>query len=204
MTVQTQILCQSAAYVFLGGLLLVTLSRLAIPRSVKIGAIMAASIFYIAEFHWTQNILGWSAPVTLPKRFELLWVRVVEPDPLHKTAGAVHLWVEEIDDANIPSGEPRAYLLPYSARLAYRAKTAEAEIKKGHRQGGRAETFATSGDRANPEDSGKAAVATHVAAGGDPSGGGFLDPAFLGGQSKNVELVPLPRPDLPPKGDPDP
>ena len=38
--------------------------------------------------------------------------------------------------------------------------------------------------------------------GGDPSGGGLLDPAFLGGQSKSVELEPLPPPALPPKDDP--
>lgn len=202
MTVQTQILCQSAAYVFLGGLILVILTRLAIPRPAKIGTILVTSLLYIAQFQWTQNILGWSAPVALPQRFEVLSARVVEPDPQHKTSGAVHLWIEEIDGANVPSGQPRAYLLPYSAKLAYRAKTAEAEIKKGHRQGGRAELFNPPGDHALTEDADKTNGATHVAAGGDPSGGGFLDPAFLGGQSKNVELVPLPAPDLPAKGDP--
>ena len=35
--------------------------------------------------------------------------------------------------------------------------------------------------------------------GGDPSGGGVLDPTFLGGQSKNVDLIPLPKPVLPEK-----
>jgi hypothetical protein len=38
--------------------------------------------------------------------------------------------------------------------------------------------------------------------GGDPSGGGVFDPAALGGQSKSVDLIPLPKPLLPPKGDP--
>jgi hypothetical protein len=39
-------------------------------------------------------------------------------------------------------------------------------------------------------------------AGGDPSSGGYLDPAFLGGDSKSVEFAPLPVPRLPEKDAP--
>jgi hypothetical protein len=66
----------------------------------------------------------------------------------------------------------------------------------GHPQGGRAEDFGI--------DEGQGAPAGPVATsraepGGDPSGGGILDPAFLGGDSKSVEFAPLPAPSLPPK-----
>ena len=37
-----------------------------------------------------------------------LWTRVVEPNPSQQFAGAIYLWVEELDERNIPSGEPRA------------------------------------------------------------------------------------------------
>jgi hypothetical protein len=38
--------------------------------------------------------------------------------------------------------------------------------------------------------------------GGDPSGGGLLDPAFLRGESQSVDFAPLPKPSLPPKDAP--
>jgi hypothetical protein len=46
---------------------------------------------------------------------------------------------------------------------------------------------------------GAAPVYAAAPPGGDPSGRGILDPSFLGGQSKSVELIPLPKPILPPK-----
>jgi hypothetical protein len=198
MALQTDILCLCFAYVLLCLLLLVVLTRLPIPRMVKLGSILAAGAFYIAVFFSTQGLLGWSAPVAVPDRFQVLWTRVIEPNPSRQQPGAVHLWLEELDDANLPSGVPRAYLLPYSAELAARVADAQAEIEKGHPQGGRAQFFgnpAAASAPAGPSSRG-------VAPGGDPSGGGMLDPAFLGGQSKTVELAPLPKPALPEKDAP--
>jgi hypothetical protein len=43
------------------------------------------------------------------------------------------------------------------------------------------------------------AVAHSATPGGDPSGGGMLDPSVLGGQSKVIDLIPLPKPLLPSK-----
>jgi hypothetical protein len=115
-----------------------------------------------------------------------------------RRAGAIHLWLEALDDANLPSGVPRAYLLPYSAALAGRVAEAQREIRKGHPQGGRAELFGSAPDTSP----GLAAGPAKTPAGGDASGGGLLDPAFLGGQAKSVEFEPLPAPALPAKGDP--
>ena len=41
-----------------------------------------------------------------------------------------------------------------------------------------------------------------AAPGGDPTGGGPLDLAFLTGESGNIEFAPLPVPILPPKDAP--
>ena len=49
------------------------------------------------------------------------------------------------------------------------------------------------------EKMGAAPVNAAAPPGGDPSGGGLFDPAFLGAQSKSVTLEPLPKPKLPPK-----
>lgn len=201
MTAHIQVLIQSIGYVCLGALLLTCLIRQSLPRKLKIGAILVTSALFVAEFYWTQGLLGWSAPVAVPERFQILWVRVVQPDPARNKPGAVHLWLEAINDANVPSGKPRSYLLPYSEALAYRAKNAEAEIKKGHLQGGRAQFF-NIGNRTDVTNPGMARINNGAPPGGDPSGGGLLDPSFMGGQSRTVDLVPLPPPDLPPKDEP--
>ncbi|MFE0757731.1 hypothetical protein ACFW16_27470 [Inquilinus sp. NPDC058860] len=194
-SLQTGVLGLSLAYVLLSVLLLAVLIWLPVRRLVKIAAILAASAFYVVVFFATQGLLGWSAPVAVPDRFQLLWTRVLEPNPAHGEPGAIHLWLEELDDANLPSGVPRAYLLPYSRELAGRVSAAQAEIEKGNPQGGRSQFFG------NPPPNAGVIGPVNAGAppGGDPSGGGLLDPEFLGGQSKSVELAPLPKPVLPRK-----
>ncbi|MDQ7249812.1 hypothetical protein [Dongia sedimenti] len=192
---ETGILGLVLAYVLLSTLLLVVLIWLPIPRVAKIGAIVVASLFYAGVFFASQRLLGWSAPVAVPARFQVLWTRVIEPNPSRDNPGAIHLWVEELDDANLPSGEPRAFRLPYSVDLARRVSSAQAEIEEGRPQGGRAQFF---GAPTN-EKMGAAPVNAAAPPGGDPSGGGLFDPAFLGAQSKSVTLEPLPKPKLPAK-----
>ena len=192
---ETSVVFLSLAYVLLSALLLLVVAYLPIPRLAKIAAILAASVFYVVVFFATQGLLGWSAPVAVPARFQVLWTRVIEPNPARQEPGAIHLWLEELDEANLPSGVPRAYLLPYSVALAQRVSAAQEEIEKGHPQGGRAAFFGSTveaGTVTGP-------LNTAAPPGGEASGGGLLDPSFLGGQSKSVDLVPLPKPVLPPK-----
>lgn len=183
------------AYVLLSVLLLAVMTWLPLPRLIKIAAILATSAFYVVVFFATQGLLGWSAPVAVPDRFQVLWTRVIEPNPARHDPGAIHLWLEALDEANLPSGEPRAYLLPYSPELARKVSGAQEEIEKGRPQGGRAQSFGAPSHQAL----GARPVIVSAPPGGDPSGGGLLDPAFLGGQAKSVELAPLPKPILPPK-----
>jgi len=197
MTLQTSVLCLSLAYVLLSVLLLVVMAQLPIPRPIKIVAILAVSVCYIVVFFATQGLLGWSAPVAVPDRFQVLWARIIEPNPVQTEPGAIHLWLEELDESNLPSGVPRAYLLPYSTELARRVSAAQEEIEAGRPQGGRSRFFGNEPQEARI--GGNAPVNTAAPPGGDPSGGGLLDPAFLGGQSKSVDLIPLPKPVLPPK-----
>ncbi|WP_454815939.1 hypothetical protein [Labrys neptuniae] len=193
--VQIHVLLLTLAYVTTAALLLAILSKLAFNRLAKVAAILAASSFYVAVFFSTQGLLGWSAPRALPERFKVLWTYVVEPDPAHANPGAVHLWVEELDAANLPSGEPRSYLLPYSRQLADRVNQAQTQIKDGMLVGGKPRYY---GNPSSTEGV-SGPINANAPPGGDPSGGGVLDPAFLGGQSKNVDLIPLPKPILPEK-----
>ena len=204
MGLQAQIIALSVAYALLGALLLVILLRARVVWQLKAAAIGLTSAFYCVAFFKTQGLLGWSAMEGLPAHFQLLWARIVEPDLADGDLGAVHLWIEELDDANLPSGVPRAYRMRYSAALAAKAEAARSEIMKGHPQGGRAVDFGQGGGQAAPESTvvDVTSPRASVAAGGDPSGGGVLDPEFLRGESKQIEFAPLPGAILPPKDAP--
>lgn len=205
MTVQTHVLFLTIAYAALASLLLIVLARVALPRAAKIAAIGAMGAFNIAVFFWSQGLVGWSAASAMPGRFEVLWTRVVEPNVSQQFPGAIHLWVEALDEHNLPSGEPRAFVVPYSVALAQKASAAQAEIKKGNAQAGLAGAvdlppeFSLRGADGVTTGVNIRTVTQGAAMGGDPSGGGVLDPAALGGQTKSIDLIPLPKPLLPPK-----
>jgi hypothetical protein len=154
-------------------------------------------------FFRIEGLTGWSAPGPLPSQFQLLWARIVEPNPLDRDPGAVHIWVEALDAANLPSGQPRAHRLPYSAALASKVTAARDEIMKGHPQGGRAVDYGSGNGQAAPEGPSDVSTLRPTAApGGDPMSGGPLDLSFLTGEAGNIEFAPLPVPILPPKDGP--
>jgi hypothetical protein len=202
MSLEVEIIFLSIGYALLGTLLLLAVTRARLPWPVKAGAIVVTSAFYVVVFFRTQGLLGWSAPEAVPARFQLLWARVVEPNRAEEIPGAIHLWLEELDDANLPSSVPRAYRLPYSTELAHKVELARVEIMNGRPQGGRALDFGIGGGEVAPEGPAEAPRPASTEPGGDPASGGFLDPAFLGGDAKSVEFAPLPVPALPPKGAP--
>jgi hypothetical protein len=203
MRLQTEILGLSIAYVLLAALLLVVVLRVRAPWPAKVAAVLVTSIFYCVTFFRIEGLPGWSAAAPLPPQFQLLWARVVDPNPLDRDPGAVHVWIEELDAANIPNGQPRAYRLPYSPTLAAKVEAARDEIMKGHPQGGRAADYGTGNGQAAPEGPSDVSKLRPAAApGGDPTGGGPLDLAFLTGESGNIEFAPLPVPILPPKDAP--
>jgi hypothetical protein len=203
MELQREILGLSIAYALLAALLLVMVLRARLPWPLKTAAVLVTSAFYCVAFFRVEGLTGWSAPAPLPSQFQLLWARIVEPNPLDRDPGAVHIWIEELDAANLPNGQPRAHRLPYSAALAHKVEAARDEIMKGHPQGGRAVDFGAGNGQAAPE--GPADVSTlrpSAAPGGDPLGGGALDLSFLTGEAGNIEFAPLPVPVLPPKDAP--
>ncbi|WP_441230094.1 hypothetical protein AB7828_10415 [Tardiphaga sp. 215_C5_N2_1] len=198
MSLQTSIIGLSLGYVLLGLLLLLAVVRTRLPWPVKAGAVAVTSAFYVLVFFRTQGLLGWSADDPLPPNFQLLWVRSVEPNIAQGEPGAIHMWVEALDDDNLPSGVPRAYRRPYSTALARKAERARTEIAAGHPQGGRAAQFG-SGEGELPPAGPQGALFASGEPGGDPSGGGLLDPAFMRGDSQSITFAPLPVPVLPAK-----
>ena len=135
------ILVLSIAYALLGVLLLALCVFARLPWPVKAGAIALTSAFYLIGFASMRSLLGWSSPDALPAQFKLLSARIVEPHSLDGEPGAIHLWVEALDADNRPSGVPRAYRLPYDAKLAAKTEKAIGASAEGRPQGGRTADF---------------------------------------------------------------
>jgi len=137
-------------------------------------------------------------------RFKLLGARIVEPHSLAGDPGAIHLWVEALDDDNRPSGVPRAYRLPYTAKLAERTEAAvQASAKGKPQEGGHTADFGT-GEGGASELTAREATPSSITttSGGDPTSGGPLDPAFVPDHSGGIVFSPLPPQRMPPKDTP--
>src|ERR1700675_3948683 len=101
----TTLIAISAAYVVLGVLLLSVGLTSPFRWWVKAAAIVVTSVFFIEAFFATKGLLGWPGSGRLPARFQLLWTRVVEPDPKSHDTGSIFLWVEQGDENNVPPGK---------------------------------------------------------------------------------------------------
>ena len=198
----------SLGYAALGVLLLWLGLESRLAWWIKAAAIVVTSGFFIVTFFATNGLLGWPARAPLPDRFQLLWTRVVEPDPRSGDAGAIFFWVEETDADNLPSGVPKSFRLPYSRALADRSLAARDEIIAGHPQQGVAGEL-DGGDQAaegEKKDNGAPSPAeTRPAqaelAGDTRADGGVahIDMDALLAQAQPVHFRPMPHPTLPPK-----
>ena len=189
------VLAISAAYVVIGVLLLALGLGARLAWWVKAAAIVVTSVFFLEVFFATKGLLGWPRAGQLPPRFQLLWVRVVEPDLKSSNPGAIYLWIEEVDENNVPDGVPRSYRLAYSRPLADRAAKARDEIMSGKPQQGLAEDLAGGEDQKEAK--------SDLQQSGSRVDPGLttvdLDQFRLLQQAPRVEFSPMPVPTLPPK-----
>src|SRR6195256_3718865 len=188
------VLAISAAYVVVCVLLLTLGLSSRFAWWVKAAVIVVTSLFFVEVFFATKGLLGWPRTGQLPARFQLLWVRVVEPDLKSSNPGAIYLWIEEVDENNVPDGVPRSYRLPYSRPLADRTAEARDEIMSGKTQQGLADDL-TGGD--NKEDANSDKPGSRVEPGTTVVD---LEQFRLLQQVQRVQFSAMPGPTLPPKG----
>lgn len=125
---------------------------------IKGGAIVITGLFFLGSYLVIASLLGWPTQARMPTRFELIASRVVEPDPFIGHAGAVYLWIEEIDENNLPNGRPRSYKLAYTEQLADTVQLAQDVVHTGEQVQGTIREEAVeiaagqpdSGDNPNP------------------------------------------------------
>jgi hypothetical protein len=192
------LLAISVAYVVIGVLLLSAGLTSRLPWWLKAAAIVVTSVFFIEVFFATKGLLGWPGTGRLPARFQLLWTRVVEPDPKAADAGAIFLWVEEVDENNVPSGVPRAYQLPYTKPMAERSLKARDEIMSGNPQEGTADDLT---ENETPQGASKSELPDQTANAqpGTGTANVDLDQLKLLQQAQHIEFKQMPGPLLPVK-----
>jgi hypothetical protein len=197
---QDVIIWLAIGYALVGVVLLVVLvlARLAWP--IKAALIVLTSGFYVVNFFATRSLLGWSSVDPLPHSFKLIGARIVEPHSLEGDPGAIHLWIEALDADNFPSGVPRAYRLPYNAKLAEKTEAAIKASAEGRPQGGRtADTGTGAGGAAEAAAREVTPSSITTTGGGDPMTGGPSDPVLNRNESESLVFTPLAPPRLPPK-----
>ncbi len=145
------ILATVAAYVAVA-LLLISLNLTSRWRWwIKGGAIVVTGLFFLGAYLAIASLLGWATNAEIPPRFQLVATRVIEPDPATGNPGALYLWVEELDENNVPNGRPRSYRLPYTAPAAEEIEEPQNRVDEGEEVQGMVREQEPGDDPAEPE-----------------------------------------------------
>jgi len=105
---------------------------------VKATAIAVTTVFFGVSYASIAGLIGWPSEGRVPEHFQLDWATVIEPDKLNGSPGSIYLWLEGLDENNVPAGTPRAFRVPYSRDLADRIGHAKERIEQGKDQAGTA------------------------------------------------------------------
>ncbi len=137
-----------AGYVVLGALLLSVNLWARVRWWIKAAVTVVVTAFFFVTFVSVETLLGWPTDQKLPDRFELVYAKIVEPDPGSRNPGAIYVWamalpgagpVDEDDiytpgviDTRAVSGRmPRAYRLPYSRAMHKKVFDARMKVIEG-------------------------------------------------------------------------
>lgn len=175
------------AYVAVAALLLNLCVASPWNASVKAGAIALVSLFYGATWFGIGSLQGWPTRQPMPEDFRVHWIAIDEPDKRTGSDGAIYFWLRALDEAELPTGEPRAHVLPYEQETAETARLALEALQGGKRLNGRLTMGLIDPGEADPDED--------LASADEPAPSGSADlenrPRFT-----FREVAP---PDLPPK-----
>jgi hypothetical protein len=85
---------------------------------IKAGAIVVTSGLFVGTYVAINGMIGWPSADRLPSRASFLASRIVEPDQFTGDPGVIFVWLQSIDEHNLPIGEPRAYKLGFNRAVA--------------------------------------------------------------------------------------
>jgi hypothetical protein len=98
---------------------------------VKASAMVISGLFFVGSYFAITGVLGMPTRAEPPERFTLVATLIVEPNAVAGSSGAIYLWLETLDENNIPSGLPISYELGYSDALADTVDQAQERLDSG-------------------------------------------------------------------------
>ncbi len=125
------ILSLTAAYALVAALVAYLLVLTRLHWVLKSAATVATVALIVMTFFGIGELRGLPSDGPLPSSFRMLWAQVIEPNPLQGEKGHVFFWLQTLDSANFPVGQPRAYQLAYSDDLKIKVGEAMGKIKQG-------------------------------------------------------------------------
>jgi hypothetical protein len=160
---------------------------------IKGGAIVATVFFFGFSYFAIASLLGWPTRATVPPNFSLLATRIIEPDKFTGAPGSIFLWLETLDDENVPSGQPLSYEVGYTQELADAVTKAQELLDAGEQVEGDLNEYGEERMEADSEQqaAGEPAVAGQLSQGG----GSQYEPIGL-----NITFNDMPPVRLPGKG----
>jgi hypothetical protein len=187
-------------------LLLVSLNIFSLWRWwIKAGAMLVTAVVFVGAYAVISGLIGWPSESQLPARFSLLDTHVEEPDKQAGNPGHIYLWLQEINEDQIPIAPPRAYALPYVVETMKGVTQSQEMLDRGEAVLGESKTqVAATGDRPAEEKGQNADDLTAEQGGTNLSNGGTRSNnsagsifGFPGGQS--IDFSPMPAVNLPQK-----
>ncbi len=162
---------------------------------IKAAAIVVTTGFFAASYLGAVSLLGWPSRSPIPPRFQLLSSKLVEPDKRSGSGGGIFLWVDALDENNVPVGIPRSYELPWDSKVAELVAGAQDKIKSGMDVAGKAKS-AQDGEQSAD---GMRKALLPVARDRRQASGG-MDTVPFADDGKNLEFEDMPAPSMPDKG----
>ena len=130
----SDILIITAIFVFITIILLIIILRTKINWFAKFLIIVFSTFFFVLSYQGMMSFGGWPRENQLPDKFQIHWTYVKEPDKFTKAEGAIFIWIEELDQYNVPAGTPRSYKLPYTPPLEDEILDVQSHIESGVEQ----------------------------------------------------------------------
>ncbi len=174
---------------------------------VKAGAMLVTGAVFLAAYLIISGLLGWPSESQLPPRFSLIGTHVEEPDQQNGKPGHIYLWVQEIDEHQLPVAAPRAYAMPYTVSEMKGVTKSQEMLDRGEAVLGESKTQVTETGTKPGETGGNADDLTAERGEVNMTNGGTTTTnaagsifGFPGGQT--INFSPMPPTDLPKKGQP--
>ncbi len=106
--------------------------------SIKMGAILLVSGFYMVNYFGLMSLLGWPTTQDMPTSFRLISAQIYEPNKTTGAPGRIYIWVTSMDE-NAGLTTPRSFEIEYSDEIHKRVAAAMNSIKDGTPQIGEIE-----------------------------------------------------------------